>query len=338
MAWLASMSRGTAIEGRYEASPERSCAPDEGGSVDPARAQGYNAGVDTSVDAAAKEPSGGVRGAACRRFLKRAALAAVGLVGGAMWTLGVDPRQLVVRRVTARIPDLPAALDGFTIGQLSDLHAGRLVSEDCIRHAADVAMSLRPDLIALTGDYVWRGAENAETCARALSVLKAPYGVYGVLGNHDYWTGDVARVTRSLTDIGVTMLVNDSTRLEAGGTAWWLCGVDDVWSGKPDLETTLAGVPEQVFRLLLCHEPDYADTAAEHGIPLQLSGHSHGGQVRLPLLGAPVLPYLGRKYPIGLQRAGASTLVYTNVGVGTTVPPVRLNCRPEVTHLTLRRV
>jgi predicted MPP superfamily phosphohydrolase len=260
------------------------------------------------------------------------------LGSSAIWTVGLEPRRFEVRRVTARIPDLPAALDGFTIGQLSDLHAGVLVSEERIRRAADVAMSLGPDLIALTGDYVWRGAANAETCARALSVLEAPYGVYGVLGNHDYWTDDVARVTKCLTDIGVTMLVNDSARLEAGGTAWWLCGVDDVWSGEPDLETTSAGVPEQAFRLLLCHEPDYADTAAEHGIPLQLSGHSHGGQVRLPLLGAPVLPYLGRKYPIGLQRAGASTLVYTNVGVGTIAPPMRLNCRPEVTHLTLRRV
>jgi len=302
------------------------------------RGQGYNAGVDTSVDPAAKEPSGGVPGAARRRFLKRAALGAAGLLGtGALWTFTIEPRQLVVRRITARIPDLPAALEGFTIGQLSDLHAGLLVPEDRIRRAADVAMSLRPDLIAVTGDYVWRGAGNAETCARALSVLKAPYGVYGVLGNHDYWTGDVARVTRSLTDIGVTMLINDSARLETGGTAWWLCGVDDVWSGKPDLETTSAGVPDQAFRLLLCHEPDYADTAAEHGIPLQLSGHSHGGQVRLPLLGPPILPYLGRKYPIGLQRAGPSTLVYTNVGVGTIAPPLRLNCPPEVTHLTLRR-
>ena len=111
----------------------------------------------------------------------------------------------------------------------------------------------------------------------------------------------------------------------------------DVWGRKPDLEAALAGVPKGAFRLLLCHEPDYADIAAARRIPLQLSGHSHGGQVRLPLLGAPILPYLGRKYPIGLQRAGTSTLVYTNVGVGTIAPPVRFNCRPEVTQLTLRR-
>jgi len=308
------------------------------GSVDPARGQDYNAGVDTPADGAAKKPSEGVRRAARRRFLKRAALVTAGLLGGgAVWSLETETRGLVVRRVAVRLPDLPAALDGFTIGQLSDLHAGVLVCEERIRGAAEMAVSLRPDLIALTGDYVWGGAGNAETCARALSILEAPHGVYGVLGNHDYWTGDVARVTGALTGVGVKMLINDSARLDVAGTAWWLCGVDDVWSGKPDLERFSTAVPEQAFRLLLCHEPDYADTAAEHGIPLQLSGHSHGGQVRLPLLGAPVLPYLGRKYPIGLQRAEASTLVYTNVGVGVTAPPVRLNCRPEVTHLTLRR-
>lgn len=295
--------------------------------------------MDTSVDTATKKRSEEARGAARRRFLKRAVLGVAGLLGGGgLWMLGVEPRQLAVRRVTARIPGLPAALDGFTIGQLSDLHAGLLVPEDLIRRAAEVAMSLCPELIVLTGDYVWRGAANAETCARALSVLKARHGVYGVLGNHDYWSGDVARVTRSLTDIGVRMLVNSSARLQVGETEWWLCGVDDVWSGEPDLKSASAGVPDQAFRLLLCHEPDYADTAAQHRVPLQLSGHSHGGQVRLPFFGAPILPYLGRKYPIGLQRVGASTLVYTNVGVGTIAPPVRLNCPPEVTHLTLRRV
>jgi predicted MPP superfamily phosphohydrolase len=272
-----------------------------------------------------------------RRFLKRAALGAAGLLGGgALWTLGLEPRSLAIRRVTVRLPGLPAALDGLTIGQLSDLHAGRLVSEGHIRRAAELVMSLSPDLLVLTGDYVWHGAEHAKTCARALSILKAPYGVFGVLGNHDLWTGDVVRVIGSLAGIGVKMLVNGSARLEVRGTPWWLCGMDDMWSGKPDLDAALAGVPEEAFRLLLCHEPDYADTAAARGIPLQLSGHSHGGQVRLPFLGAPILPYLGQKYPIGLQRAGDSTLVYTNVGVGVIAPPVRFNCRSEVTRLTLR--
>ncbi len=294
--------------------------------------------MNATADGREETPTGGKHGVSRRKFLKRAALGVAGLLGGgAMWTLGVEPRALALRRVTVRLPDLPAALDGFTIGQLSDLHAGPLVSEGRIRRAAELAMSLSPDLIALTGDYVWGGAQHAETCARALSLLEAPSGVYGVIGNHDLWSGDVARVTECLTDIGVKLLVNASARLEVKGTAWWLCGVDDVWSGKPDLEAALADVPEGAFRLLLCHEPDYADTAAARGIPLQLSGHSHGGQVRLPLLGAPILPYLGRKYPIGLQHAGTSTLVYTSVGVGTIAPPVRFNCRPEVTQLTLRR-
>ena len=133
-------------------------------------------------------------------------------------------------------------------------------------------------------------------------------------------------------------MVNASVRMETGDEAWWLCGVDDVWSGDPDLAAALTGVPETSFKILLCHEPDFADSAARKSISLQLSGHSHGGQVRLPLVGAPILPYLGRKYPIGLQAVEGSNLrVYTNVGLGVIFPPVRFNCWPEVTHLTLTR-
>jgi len=197
-------------------------------------------------------------------------------------------------------------------------------------------MSLKPDLIVLTGDFVSRESSNAEACGRALSSLRAPYGVYGVLGNHDYWTRDVERVARAVRQAGVRILVNDSAQINVGGEAWWLCGLDDAWSGKPDLDSTLARVPDNGFRILLCHEPDFADRAAGRSIPLQLSGHSHGGQVRLPGIGALLLPYLGRKYPIGLQQVGNSHLhVYTNVGLGLVAPPVRLNCPPEVTHLTL---
>jgi hypothetical protein len=221
---------------------------------------------------------------------------------------------------------------------LSDLHCGPLVSEEQIGRGVAVAVSLRADLIAVTGDYVWRGAQHADRCARALQSLRAPRGVYGVLGNHDYWSRDVSRVSRAISQAGVQMLVNASAQMDAGDRAWWVCGVDDVWSGSPDLAAALAGVPEAAFKILLCHEPDFADTAARNGVSLQLSGHSHGGQVRLPLLGAPLLPYLGRKYPIGLRQVrGSSLQVYTNVGLGLVPPPVRFNCWPEVTHLTLRR-
>lgn len=279
-------------------------------------------------------PAGGM---SRRAFLKRAVLAAVALGGASsVWTFFREPSWITLYRVRAKIPNLPPALDGFTIGQLSDLHFGRLVPPEHIRRAVDLLMSHRPNLIALTGDFVWGGAQAGHIDREALAPLQAEHGVYAVLGNHDYWSNDVPGITRVLADLGAEMLVNASRQLRAGNTDWWICGVDNIWEGKPSLDVTLAGVPPDAFRLLLCHEPDYADKAAAYGIPLQLSGHSHGGQVRLPLIGPPLLPPLGRKYPMGLQRIhNTSSFVYTNVGIGLIAPPFRFRCRPEVTLLTL---
>jgi predicted MPP superfamily phosphohydrolase len=240
---------------------------------------------------------------------------------------------------------LPAALDGLTIGQLSDLHRGPYVSEEHIRRAAEIATSLQPDVIVLTGDFVSVSAQYAASCIDALVELRSRQGVFAVLGNHDYWTGQVEIVRQTVERRGVEVLMNRSVRLRRGGTDWWLCGVDDVWSGRPDLGAALLKVPQEDFRVLLCHEPDFADTASRAGIPLQLSGHSHGGQVVVPGIGPIVLPPYGEKYPIGLQRVqGSRTLVYTNVGVGLIAwelgpmaLAVRWNCPPEVTLLTLRR-
>jgi predicted MPP superfamily phosphohydrolase len=132
------------------------------------------------------------------------------------------------------------------------------------------------------------------------------------------------------------VLVDEYVRIPTGGGDLWLVGVDDPWATGDNLDRALQGIPDGVMRVLLAHEPDYADRASERQIPLQLSGHSHGGQVRLPFLGAPILPYMGTRYPIGLQRVpGTLTQVYTNRGIGMVQPAVRFNCRPEVTILRL---
>jgi len=272
-----------------------------------------------------------------RTFLRRAALAAAAVgATSTLWTLLREPSWITLYRVRVPIPDLPPTLDGFTIGQLSDLHFGRLVPSEHIRRAALMLVEHSPDLIALTGDFVWGGARAGHMDREALVPLKAKHGVYAVLGNHDYWSDDVPGIKRVLASLGIGLLVNSSARVHVGGTDWWLCGVDDIWEGVPNLGAAQAGVPDDAFRILLCHEPDYADKAASWGIPLQLSGHTHGGQVRLPFIGAPMLPPLGRKYPMGLQRIGDTTsFVYTNVGIGVIAPPFRFRCRPEVTLLTL---
>ncbi|MDY7039765.1 MAG: metallophosphoesterase, partial [Chloroflexota bacterium] len=187
-------------------------------------------------------------------------------------------------------------------------------------------------LVALTGDFVYRSARYAEQCAQELAALESTHGLLACLGNHDLWE-DAPLITQALTGAGIKVLVNAGMSLADG--ALWVAGVDDVWSGQPDLDAALDGASSEATVILLAHEPDYADVVSGHGgVSLQLSGHSHGGQVRMPIIGSPILPYLGQRYPIGLYHIGELVL-YTNRGIGTTYPPVRFNCRPEVTLIVL---
>jgi predicted MPP superfamily phosphohydrolase len=248
--------------------------------------------------------------------------------------LGVRYKQCV-KHVSMALPDEHKGLAGLRIGQLSDFHRGPFVAENYIRRGAETLMEFAPDLIALTGDFVMR-ARHAESCACALSALEAPMGVYAVLGNHDYWSGDVAHVVSALEEQGIQVLVNDAVLVEHQSQPLMVAGVDDAWVGEPDIAKALAGRPAGVPVVLLSHAPDFAVTAAEHNVLLQLSGHSHGGQVQLPGPGPVLLPPFSRKYPCGLAYVPDSgTYVYTNVGLGSVFPPLRLNCPPEITVLTL---
>jgi predicted MPP superfamily phosphohydrolase len=279
-----------------------------------------------------------------RRFLRGLvgaglALAATG-AGGLAYAAAVEPGWLDLERVTVALPGLPRAWEGVRIVQLSDLHWGPYTGQREVRAAVQRANALEPHLVAVTGDFVLASASYAAPCARELAALLAPLGVFATLGNHDYWT-DAAEVAAQLRGAGIRLLQNEAEPLVVGGARLWLAGLDDVWEGHHDLDAALAGVPQDEPALLLVHEPDVADQAAQsrHRLALQLSGHSHGGQVNLPLLGRPVLPRFGRRYPVGLQAVpGASLQVYTNRGVGVVAPPVRLGCRPELTELTLARV
>ncbi len=270
-----------------------------------------------------------------RTFLKSAVAGlAVSLFSGA-YPFVVEPNWLAVSRVDVPLPHLPPALDGFTIAQLSDFHLGPDVSAGEVRRAVDVTNALQPDLVVLTGDYVIVSAADAAACAQELAALRAPFGVRAILGNHDFWTNE-AIVDRHLRRAGFDLLRNEHRRLDVGDAALWLAGLEDVWAGQPDLDAALAGIPPDAIIVLLVHEPDFADWATGWGIALQLSGHSHGGQVRLPFLGAPILPYLAHKYPYGRRRVGDLWL-YTNRGIGLIPPPVRFNCRPEITLVRMIR-
>jgi predicted MPP superfamily phosphohydrolase len=278
-----------------------------------------------------------------RRFLRWALGVPLGATAAAAaaagYAYGLEPGWLALERVAVCVPDLRPALDGLTVAHLSDLHWGPYTGQQEIHAAVEMVNAVAPDLIVLTGDYVLHSATYAAPCARELAVLRAPLGVYAVTGNHDYWT-DIDVVAAELSAAGLVLLRNESQRLEVGGASLWLAGVDDVYEGHDDLGAALASIPRDEPLLLLAHEPDFADVAAcdPHRIVLQFSGHSHGGQINLPLLGRPVLPPLGKRYPAGLQTVPGSALqVYTSRGVGVIDPPVRFNCRPEVALLTLGR-
>jgi predicted MPP superfamily phosphohydrolase len=276
-----------------------------------------------------------------RKFLRWALgvplATAAAAAGGAGYAYGIEPDWLAIEQVTVRVPDLPPALDGLRIAHLSDLHWGPYTGQREVRAAVQAANALAPDLSVLSGDYVLYSAGYAEPCAAELAALRAPLGVFAIPGNHDYWT-DIDVVTAELRRTRLPVLRNESHRLEIDGSPLWLAGVDDVWEQHDDLAAALRGIPRDEPVLLLAHEPDFADEAARapKRIFLQLSGHSHGGQVNLPVLGRPILPWLGQKYPAGLQVVpGSSLQVYTSRGIGVIAPPLRFNCRPEVALLTI---
>lgn len=253
------------------------------------------------------------------------------------YPIAVEPNWLVVEQVEVPIKALPPALEGLQIGFVADFHRGRFVTEGDISRVAEHLQRQKPDLILLGGDFVENKANYIHSCLKVLSRLEAPLGTYAVLGNHDYWSGpDIIRAAIQQTRI--RLLDNESVALKWKDEQFYLLGLDDAWEGRPNMKASLAGVPSGALKIILVHEPDYADRIKKLPVwlPLQVSGHSHGGQVIIPFWGSPILPYLGQKYPAGLQQvSGQDRWVYTTRGAGHLLP-VRFNCKPEVTLLTLR--
>ncbi len=241
--------------------------------------------------------------------------------------LTVERREIFLRR-------LPRELDRFRIVQLSDVHHSPFTGSDQIRRAVETANSLEPDMIALTGDYVSHEREYAAPCAEMLGRLRARFGVYAVLGNHDHWV-DAALITDLFTLAGIRVLVNEGMRFEARRASFWLAGVDDTMVGLEDLSLALAGSRSDEMKLLLAHNPVILRRAARAGVDLVLSGHTHGGQVTLrserSASGRP-----RRRLLRGLGRQGA-TQIYVTRGLGTVVLPIRYGSPPEVSLLELRK-
>ena len=290
-----------------------------------------------------------------RRFAVNGGVAVLGL-GGAGTMVGatmIEPWLLAVRRYRVPIRDLPPGLDGLCIVHVSDTHLGARVPAALIRDAVAQAAALRPDLVLLTGDYIHRHRSEIDPAADLLAplVASASIGAVAVLGNHD-WYGDGAAMSAALASRGVRMLDNrrlflcaESRRLltdERPGAVLCLAGVGDLEEHTVDFDAALAGVSPSTPRLLLAHNPDTAEharlqTTAPPRVDMMLSGHTHGGQVSLPLVGPLVVPSAyGPKYAGGLVR-GPACPVLVSRGVGMSILPIRVNCPPEIGEITLLR-
>lgn len=243
--------------------------------------------------------------------------------------------QLTLETVAVPLAATPTLHDEFKIVQLSDLHYLPFTTLEMVEAAVTAANELQPDLIVLTGDFVTHEADTIFGMTKALSTLNARHGVFAVLGNHDTRAG--ARIVRQgLGEAGIAVLHNRGVTLATASGRLNLAGVDDCLWGHPDLGQALDGLDPAAPTVLLAHEPDVIDKFSRDGrVTLQLSGHTHGGQVHLPLLGTPVLPRLGEKYVKGLFRVNDSRL-YVNRGVGMVSLPIRFNCPAEITQLTLQ--
>lgn len=280
------------------------------------------------------------------RLTRRGFLKWVGALGvttgagalGVAYSFQVEPYQIQVERVRMTLPRLPGVFDGMTIAQLSDLHLGPYVTEEHLAKAVQMTNALKPDAIVLTGDLVNSSWRYIQPCTEIIARLDAPLGVYAVLGNHDYWVGFLSLMVQSVRDSGITLLRNQAVPITRGSSTLYLLGIDDWWLRLANMKRALENVPDNACKIALMHEPDFADISAQAEIDLQLSGHSHGGQVRVPFIGPLILPKYGEKYPMGMYRVGNFTRLYTTRGIGVLPPGVRLNCPPEITLLTLATI
>ena len=288
------------------------------------------------------------------RFFKsklRAALAVVLVlfVALAAWAFWLEPSSVTVRRVSLAVPRWREEQRGVKVAVLTDLHVGSpYVGLDKLRRVVERTNEERPDLILLLGDFVigeekeGGGIEGGvvggtfvepEPIAAELKNLRAPLGVYVVLGNHDWWF-DGERMTRAFEGAGLAVLENKAVRVESGGRGFWLGGVADFWTRKPDIEGTLKQVSTDEPVILFTHNPDIFPDVPPR-VSLTLAGHTHGGQVNLPLIGRPVVPsHYGQRYAFGHVVEDGRHL-YVSGGVGTSMIPVRFRVPPEILILSL---
>ncbi len=255
------------------------------------------------------------------------------------WATLVEPNRLVMKRVTVRPRPAAGAPAHLTVAALSDVHTGApWLGLERLERIIDAVNAEKPDVVVLLGDYVIHGIPAGrfvapEDTARALGRLRGRLGVFAVLGNHDEWL-ETGRVEKALESAGIPVLVNSAREVQDGPKHFWIAGLADLWTGSPDFATTLRDVPPEALVLLLSHNPDVFPRVPSR-VGLTLAGHTHGGQVRLPFFGAPVVPSnFGQRFAAGLVQENGRQLFVTS-GLGMSLLPVRFGVPPEVALLSL---
>jgi uncharacterized protein len=256
----------------------------------------------------------------------------------------VEPTWLELTRHEVPVAGLAPPFAGLKVVQLSDFHCSRRVTPSYLAEAVDLAQAQDPDLIVLTGDFIHKGFKYVHHVSRVLGRLKAPEGVFAVLGNHDFSVRNALGIRRhkhlhqvmadSLQSHGIRVLRNETVRVTRDGHALHLTGLEDLWSRVCDIERAYAGATAAEPRLVLAHNPCTIEYLGQHRCDLMLSGHTHGGQVNLPGLGRVTLSRKGKRFAAGMYRVD-DRFLYVNKGVGFGIS-VRYNVRPEVALLTLQ--
>lgn len=255
---------------------------------------------------------------------------------GYLYSRFIEPHWVQVTNHTIPFHRLPSSFNGKRIVHFSDIHLDYHFGIDRLEELIGTLQKLKPDMLCFTGDLYHETFNSSESaCSYWLDRLEAPLGKWAVLGNHDHIAG-ARDVEQILTNGGFTVLNNRSVSLEHEGQNIRIAGIDDAFLGRPNLDLALKGGDTELFTLFLAHEPDLADYALSYSVDLQLSGHSHGGQVKLPFIGPLILPELAHKYPEGLYKLQNRMYLYTNKGIGVSNHPVRLMCRPEITVITMK--
>ena len=257
-----------------------------------------------------------------------------------VWGFFIEPNRLIVHQQTIQIDNWPRELSGLRIAVIADIHPGApFINDHKLKDIVDRTNALNPDLIVLLGDYMspnsWHSHRvEPEVTAAALKNLKAPLGVYSVLGNHDWWYNG-EKVRRALEQNGIRVLEDEVTEVKWHDKSFWLAGLADLWTRPQHVSDTIAKVPPGSTIIAMTHNPDIFPSLPR-SVPVLLAAHTHGGQVDLPLIGTPIVPsHFGRRYTASHVFENDHHMFVTT-GIGTSILPVRFRVTPEIVILTIK--